>query len=64
MDFLVTCDKVSISTVNSSRTAFGVVHFFPRFFQDFALRDGLQGGIFKFSVNAKVNLSLFALDWI
>ncbi|GAA5847665.1 hypothetical protein JCM5353_006857 [Sporobolomyces roseus] len=55
LDFLVTRERVSISTVNSSRTAFGVVHFYPNFFQQFALSD--ERGTFKFSVTAKALLS-------
>ncbi|BGP24195.1 hypothetical protein JCM10295v2_003103 [Rhodotorula toruloides] len=32
LDFSCTSARLSISTVNSSRTAFGIVHFYPRFF--------------------------------
>lgn len=32
LDFSCTSFRLSISTVNSSRTAFGIVHFYPRFF--------------------------------
>ncbi|GAA5940090.1 uncharacterized protein JCM15063_001700 [Sporobolomyces koalae] len=55
LDFLVTRTKTSISTVNSSRTAFAVVHLYPRFFQHYALLDDLAH--FKFSVNGKALLS-------
>ncbi|GAA6021631.1 hypothetical protein JCM11491_001245 [Sporobolomyces phaffii] len=37
LDFLVTATRCSISTVNSSRTAFAVVHLYPSLFDSYAL---------------------------
>ncbi|GAA5924704.1 hypothetical protein JCM1841_006390 [Sporobolomyces salmonicolor] len=55
LDFIAANDKLSISTVNSSRTAFGVVSFYPRFFVEYALDDPSKQ--FKFSVTGKALLS-------
>ncbi|GAA5876592.1 hypothetical protein JCM1840_000819 [Sporobolomyces johnsonii] len=55
LDFIAANDKLSISTVNSSRTAFGVVSFYPRFFVEYALDD--PSTQFKFSVTGKALLS-------
>ncbi|GAA6061814.1 hypothetical protein JCM10212_001120 [Sporobolomyces blumeae] len=55
LDLIATRERVSVSAVNSSRTAFGVVHFFPRFFQHFSLLDDSEP--FKFSVTGKALLS-------
>ncbi|GAA5887391.1 hypothetical protein JCM16303_004268 [Sporobolomyces ruberrimus] len=57
LDFNVQSNHCSISTVNSSRTAFGVVNLFPTFFQSYHLSDTNEGGRFKFSVNGKSLLS-------
>ncbi|GAA5904417.1 uncharacterized protein JCM6883_006485 [Sporobolomyces salmoneus] len=57
LDVIVSRDKCSFSTVNSSRTAFAVLHFFPSFFQDYQLNPGADSQLFKFSVNGKALLS-------
>lgn len=56
LDFTCTEQRLSVSTVNSSRTAFGIVHFYPDFFSSYSPRDGQEK--FRFSVNAKVTPSL------
>ncbi|TKA55252.1 hypothetical protein B0A53_02222 [Rhodotorula sp. CCFEE 5036] len=55
LDFTCTEQRLSVSTVNSSRTAFGIVHFYPNFFSSYSPRDGEEK--FRFSVNAKALLS-------
>ncbi|GAA5964577.1 hypothetical protein JCM3765_005242 [Sporobolomyces pararoseus] len=67
LDFLANSEKVSISSVNSSRTGFSVIHFFENFFINYKLLPQTQGGgrkrgngtnnKFKFSVNGKSLLS-------
>lgn len=39
LDFSCAPDRLSVSTVNSSRTAFGIVHFYPRFFTRYDIAD-------------------------
>ncbi|BGP15663.1 hypothetical protein JCM10213_006167 [Rhodosporidiobolus nylandii] len=57
LDFTCTPSRLSLSVVNPSRTAFGVAHFYERFFQSYeVLDDGGGGGggrAFKFAVTGK-----------
>ncbi|GAA5982198.1 hypothetical protein JCM10908_004780 [Rhodotorula pacifica] len=70
LDFTCTSERVSVSTVNSSRTAFGIVHFYPRFFARYDIQADNDyrgnatgstaaggGDKFRFSVTAKALLS-------
>ncbi|GAA6051798.1 hypothetical protein JCM3770_004978 [Rhodotorula araucariae] len=57
LDFSAAHQRLSISTVNSSRTAFGIAHFYSRFFADFRLADLAADGPCKFSITAKPFLS-------
>lgn len=65
LDFTCAPDRLSVSVVNSSRTAFGIVHFYPRFFQRYHLdlpgeaddersSSSPANAKFRFSVTAKV----------
>ncbi|BGP47651.1 hypothetical protein JCM10450v2_003516 [Rhodotorula kratochvilovae] len=57
LDFSATQQRLSISTVNSSRTAFGIAHFYPRFFAEFLLADPPADRPYKFSITARPFLS-------
>ncbi|KWU46313.1 hypothetical protein RHOSPDRAFT_32317 [Rhodotorula sp. JG-1b] len=60
LDFTCTEQRLSVSTVNSSRTAFGIVHFYPSFFTSYSPLQATpsdEGDKFRFSVNAKSLLS-------
>ncbi|BGP39550.1 hypothetical protein JCM10449v2_003501 [Rhodotorula kratochvilovae] len=57
LDFSATQQRLSISTVNSSRTAFGIAHFYPRFFAEFLLADPAADRPYKFSITARARLS-------
>ena len=54
LDFSATKQRLSVSTVNSSRTAFGIVHLYPRFFAEYYLVDPDADRPAKFSITAKV----------
>ncbi|GAA5838120.1 hypothetical protein JCM9279_004130 [Rhodotorula babjevae] len=57
LDFSATKQRLSVSTVNSSRTAFGIVHLYPRFFAEYYLVDPDADRPAKFSITAKPFLS-------
>ncbi|GAA5905026.1 hypothetical protein JCM6882_002421 [Rhodosporidiobolus microsporus] len=62
IDFTCTPERLSLSVVNPSRTAFGVAHFYERFFAHYAVEGsggggGKKGGkAFKFAVTGKALL--------
>ncbi|GAA6043818.1 hypothetical protein JCM8097_002065 [Rhodosporidiobolus ruineniae] len=57
IDFTATSDRLSLSVVNASRTAFAVAHFNQRFFAHYDLQPTHGGKAFKFAVTGKALLS-------
>ncbi|GJN88916.1 hypothetical protein Rhopal_001887-T1 [Rhodotorula paludigena] len=57
LDFSCAPTRLSISTVNSSRTAFGIVHLYTRFFAEYRLVDPESERPYKFSITGKPFLS-------
>ncbi|GAA6008522.1 uncharacterized protein JCM10292_006952 [Rhodotorula paludigena] len=57
LDFSCAPTRLSISTVNSSRTAFGIVHLYTRFFAEYRLVDPESERPCKFSITGKPFLS-------
>jgi hypothetical protein len=60
IDFTCTSSRLSLSVVNPSRTAFGVVHFYQNFFAHYDVQQDKNGRAFKFAVTGKVIFLFFS----